>query len=228
MQKETRRHSPFRLPAIVCAGAARAPASPGQARTHTPLTRTPQPRRLGRVLGAGPIAPAYASDSGSAARGSVDAWASSRASARGASWRTTASTRSEQRARGRAVRRPECRVKGQSARRCCVFTGWDGLPEHSARWRIPRTPPRVVSSPVPPTTGLGGPQGTSPQGVSRETDEGEARRARRGDSCAGAIAPAPAMAGASGGKPTVEREVINETFFDDFILDICGVATNTT
>jgi hypothetical protein len=43
-----------------------------------------------------------------------------------------------------------------------------------------------------------------------------------------AIAPAPAMAGASGGKPTVEREVINETFFDDFILDICGVATNTT
>lgn len=43
------------------------------------------------------------------------------------------------------------------------------------------------------------------------------------------IATAPAaMAGASGGKPTVEREVINVTFFDDFILDICGVATNTT
>ena len=37
------------------------------------------------------------------------------------------------------------------------------------------------------------------------------------------IATAPAaMAGASGGKPTVEREVITETFFDDFILDICG------
>ena len=43
------------------------------------------------------------------------------------------------------------------------------------------------------------------------------------------IATAPAAtAGASGGKPTVEREVINETFFDDFILDICAVATNTT
>ena len=33
---------------------------------------------------------------------------------------------------------------------------------------------------------------------------------------------------APGGKPTVEREVIEETFFDDFILDICGVETNTT
>jgi hypothetical protein len=42
-----------------------------------------------------------------------------------------------------------------------------------------------------------------------------------------ATAPA-AMAKAPGGKPTVEREVVNETFFDDFILDICGVATNTT
>jgi hypothetical protein len=43
------------------------------------------------------------------------------------------------------------------------------------------------------------------------------------------LATAPAtMAAAPGGKPTVEREVINETFFDDFILDICGVRTNTT
>jgi hypothetical protein len=41
-----------------------------------------------------------------------------------------------------------------------------------------------------------------------------------------AVAATPAMA--AGGKPTVEREVIEETFFDDFILDICGVATNTT
>ena len=31
-----------------------------------------------------------------------------------------------------------------------------------------------------------------------------------------------------GGRPTVEREVIKETFFDQFILDICGVETNTT
>ena len=43
----------------------------------------------------------------------------------------------------------------------------------------------------------------------------------------GVVATAPA-ATAAGGKPTVEREVVNETFFDDFILDICGVATNTT
>ena len=43
------------------------------------------------------------------------------------------------------------------------------------------------------------------------------------------IATTPAaMAGASGGKPTVEREVIKETVFDDFILDLCGVATNST
>ena len=42
-----------------------------------------------------------------------------------------------------------------------------------------------------------------------------------------AAAAAQAKAGGSGG-PTVEREVIEETFFDDFILDICGVATNTT
>lgn len=31
-----------------------------------------------------------------------------------------------------------------------------------------------------------------------------------------------------GGKPAVEREVIEDTFFDEFILDICGVETNTT
>ena len=41
-----------------------------------------------------------------------------------------------------------------------------------------------------------------------------------------AFAATPAMA--AGGKPTFEREVIEETFFDDFILDVCGVATNTT
>ena len=42
-----------------------------------------------------------------------------------------------------------------------------------------------------------------------------------------AVAPVTS-AGASGGKPTVEREVIKVTFFDDLILDICGVATDTT
>jgi hypothetical protein len=42
-----------------------------------------------------------------------------------------------------------------------------------------------------------------------------------------AIASAPAMA-AGGGKPTVEHEVIHETFFDDFIFDVCGVETDTT
>jgi hypothetical protein len=42
-----------------------------------------------------------------------------------------------------------------------------------------------------------------------------------------AIASPPAMAG-GGGKPTVEREVIQETYFDEYILDICGVETNTT
>jgi hypothetical protein len=31
-----------------------------------------------------------------------------------------------------------------------------------------------------------------------------------------------------GGKPTIEREVIEETFFEDFIFDVCGVETNTT
>jgi hypothetical protein len=31
-----------------------------------------------------------------------------------------------------------------------------------------------------------------------------------------------------GGKPTVEREAIEVTFFDEFILDICAVETNTT
>lgn len=34
--------------------------------------------------------------------------------------------------------------------------------------------------------------------------------------------------GGHGGKPTVERESITVTFFDDFIFDICGVATDTT
>ncbi len=46
------------------------------------------------------------------------------------------------------------------------------------------------------------------------------------------IAAAPAATAAPerghGGKPTVEHEAIQETFFDDFIFDLCGVATNTT
>ena len=42
-----------------------------------------------------------------------------------------------------------------------------------------------------------------------------------------AAAAAQAKAGGGGG-PTVEREVIEETFFDEFILDICGVETDTT
>jgi hypothetical protein len=42
-----------------------------------------------------------------------------------------------------------------------------------------------------------------------------------------AAAAAQATAVGRGG-PTVEREVIEETFFDEFILDICGVATDTT
>jgi hypothetical protein len=45
------------------------------------------------------------------------------------------------------------------------------------------------------------------------------------------LVPATAL-GASGsghgGKPTIEREVIKETFFDDFIFDVCGVETMTT
>ena len=39
--------------------------------------------------------------------------------------------------------------------------------------------------------------------------------------------PAAAAPG-HGGKPVVEREVVERTFFDDFVLDLCGVATNTT
>lgn len=31
-----------------------------------------------------------------------------------------------------------------------------------------------------------------------------------------------------GGKPTIEREVIEETFFDDYIFDLCGVETDTS
>lgn len=31
-----------------------------------------------------------------------------------------------------------------------------------------------------------------------------------------------------GGRPVVEREVVKETYVDDFIFDICGVETNTT
>jgi hypothetical protein len=43
-----------------------------------------------------------------------------------------------------------------------------------------------------------------------------------------ALVTAATAAAAPGGRPVVEREIIEETFFDDFILDICGVATNTT
>jgi hypothetical protein len=43
---------------------------------------------------------------------------------------------------------------------------------------------------------------------------------------AAAVAATPAMA--AGGKPTVEVVVLEETYFDDFIFDLCGVATNTT
>jgi hypothetical protein len=41
-----------------------------------------------------------------------------------------------------------------------------------------------------------------------------------------AVAATPAMA--TGGKPTVDVEVIEETFFDDFAFDLCGVETTTT
>ena len=40
------------------------------------------------------------------------------------------------------------------------------------------------------------------------------------------VATTPAIA--AGGKPTVEVEVIEETFFDDFAFDLCGVETTTT
>jgi hypothetical protein len=39
-----------------------------------------------------------------------------------------------------------------------------------------------------------------------------------------AFASPPAMAAG----PTVEREVTQETFFDEFTLEVCGVETNTT
>jgi hypothetical protein len=42
-----------------------------------------------------------------------------------------------------------------------------------------------------------------------------------------ATAAAPAMAG-GGGKPTVEHEVIHQTFFDDYAFGLCGVETETT
>ena len=38
------------------------------------------------------------------------------------------------------------------------------------------------------------------------------------------FAASPAMAAG----PTVEREVTQETFFDEFALEVCGVETNTT
>jgi hypothetical protein len=45
-----------------------------------------------------------------------------------------------------------------------------------------------------------------------------------------AAAPVAMATGGAGhgGKPTIERDVIEETFFDDFILDVCGVETFTT
>jgi hypothetical protein len=43
-----------------------------------------------------------------------------------------------------------------------------------------------------------------------------------------AVASPTALATPGKGKPTVERAVVEEAFFDDFTLDICGVATNTT
>lgn len=42
-----------------------------------------------------------------------------------------------------------------------------------------------------------------------------------------AATSSPAIA-AQAGKPTIERQVIQETYFDEFILDVCGVETNTT
>jgi hypothetical protein len=42
-----------------------------------------------------------------------------------------------------------------------------------------------------------------------------------------AIASAPAMA-AGGGKPIVKHEVIHETFFDEYLFEICGVESDTT
>lgn len=43
------------------------------------------------------------------------------------------------------------------------------------------------------------------------------------------VAAAAAKPGSGkGGKPTIQREVFEETFFDDFIFDVCGVETNTT
>jgi hypothetical protein len=45
---------------------------------------------------------------------------------------------------------------------------------------------------------------------------------------AAVAAPGTGGPGGHGGKPTVERESFTETFFDDFIFDICGVVTDTT
>jgi hypothetical protein len=41
-------------------------------------------------------------------------------------------------------------------------------------------------------------------------------------------APDPDDANGHGGRPTVEKEAITVTFLDDFILDVCGIATQTT
>ncbi len=38
--------------------------------------------------------------------------------------------------------------------------------------------------------------------------------------------PAPAVLAA--GAPTIERERINDTFCDEFLLDLCGIKTITT
>ena len=41
-----------------------------------------------------------------------------------------------------------------------------------------------------------------------------------------AVAAGPAVA--AGGKPVMERETFEVTYFDDFIFDLCGVETMTT
>ena len=40
--------------------------------------------------------------------------------------------------------------------------------------------------------------------------------------------PAVASDAGHGGRPTVERWASTVTFFDDYVLEVCGVATNTT
>jgi len=44
----------------------------------------------------------------------------------------------------------------------------------------------------------------------------------------GSATASAARGSGHGGKPTIEREVIKDTFFDDFIFEVCGVETMTT